>query len=300
MAVILTCRIPLPPGFRPRDILAFHSRDTQSLSESTTPASFRKGMIWDGSPACLSVVFKRGGAQAELAVDGDPSADSQARFKAMAGRMLGLANEVEAFERQYREHPVIGRLIAGQAGLRVPVAATPFEALTWAVTGQQVSVAAAVSIRRRLILALGRRHSGGLLCYPDPGQIAAQTPETLRQAGYSRAKADTLLNLARMIAGGQLPLDAWVEAVPVEDIRRCLLDVRGVGPWTVDYTLLRGFGWLDGSLHGDVAVRRGIQALTGAPEKISEKQAEAWLAEFSPWRAQLAAHLWASLSSAAY
>jgi len=300
MAAILTCRIALPAGFRPRDILAFHSRDTQALSESTAPTSFRKGMIWDGSPACLSVVFQRSGAQAELAVDGGLSADGEARFKAMARRMLGLANEVEAFERRYREHPVVGRLIAGQAGLRVPVAATPFEALTWAVTGQQVSVAAAVSIRRRLILALGRRHSGGLLCYPDPGQIAAQTPETLRQAGYSRAKADTLLNLARMIAGGQLPLDAWVEAVPVEDIRRCLLDVRGVGPWTVDYTLLRGFGWLDGSLHGDVAVRRGIQALTGAPEKISEKQAEAWLAEFSPWRAQLAAHLWASLSSAAY
>lgn len=300
MAAVLSFHMDLPAGFRPRDILAFHSRDRQALAESTTTDSFRKGMIWHGAPACLSIRFEPGRALVELAVDGDPPADGKTQLRAMATRMLGLATELEPFESQYRRHPVIGRLVASQAGLRVPAAATPFEALTWAVTGQQVSVAAAVSIRRKLIVALGKRHSGGLLCYPDPARIAAQTPDVLRLAGYSRAKADTLLNLARATASGQLNLEGSPDASFAQEIRRQLLDIRGVGPWTVDYTLLRGLGWLDGSLHGDVAVRRGIQALIGAPEKISEKQAQAWLADFSPWRALVAAHLWASLSSAAY
>lgn len=74
----------------------------------------------------------------------------------------------------------------------------------------------------------------------------------------------------------------------------------GIGPWTLNYTLLRGFGWLDGSLHGDVAVRRGLQLLLESDEKITEAEAQTWLVEFSPWRALVAAHLWAAKSTLAY
>jgi DNA-3-methyladenine glycosylase II len=63
--------------------------------------------------------------------------------------------------------------------------------------------------------------------------------------------------------------------------------------------LLRGFGWLDGSLHGDVAVRKALQMLLGQTEKINEKDAKIWLEEFSPFRALVGAHLWSSLSKLA-
>jgi len=82
-------------------------------------------------------------------------------------------------------------------------------------------------------------------------------------------------------------------------MRERLAAVRGIGPWTINYTLLRGYGWLDGSLHGDVAVRRGLRTLLGAPDKIGEHAAEAWLAEFTPWRALVAAHLWVANTTAA-
>jgi DNA-3-methyladenine glycosylase II len=97
-----------------------------------------------------------------------------------------------------------------------------------------------------------------------------------------------------------LPLDTWADTCPADEIRARLLAVRGIGPWTVNYTLLRGFGWPDGSLHGDVAVRRGLQLLLGRDDKINAAEAEDWLAEFSPWRALVAAHLWALKSAAAY
>jgi DNA-3-methyladenine glycosylase II len=57
---------------------------------------------------------------------------------------------------------------------------------------------------------------------------------------------------------------------------------------------------MDGSLHGDVAVRRNIQTLLGTTEKISADEAQVWLQEFSPWRALVAAHLWAQQSVAGY
>lgn len=296
----LHCSIPLPANFRLDDMLAFHRRDTQEIAERVSDAGLQKGILWREAAASLHISFGDGQADATLSIDGQVSNDGQSAFEAMVLRMLGSAQGIEEFEKRYHDHPQLGPLIARQPGLRVAVAATPFEALTWAVTGQQISVSAAVAIRRKLISAANVRHSGGLLCYPDARQIIGLSEATLRQAGFSSTKARTLLELAQQVADNRLPLDAWTHTLPIDEIRERLEAVRGIGPWTVNYTLLRGFGWLDGSLHGDVAVRRGLQALLGSYEKISAEEAEEWLADFSPWRALVAAHIWAAQSSAAY
>ena len=292
--------IALPAGFRAGDILAFHRRDTQELAERVTADSLHKGLLWDGIPACLNVRFAGWMASADIALDAEPARDIEPRFGTMVRRMLGLEQAVDAFEERFRDDPGIGPLISAQKGLRVPVTAMPFEALSWAVTGQQISVAAAVSLRRRLIVAAGIRHTSGMLCYPDAARLALFAEDDLRAAGFSTAKARTLLTLARQVAAGELPLDAWAETASVDVIRSSLLAVRGVGPWTVDYVLLRGFGWLDGSLHGDVAVRRGMQALLGTEGRVGEAEAKEWLARYAPWRALVAAHLWAAGTAVAY
>lgn len=290
---MLSCTIALPEGYRRQDILNFHSRDPQAVAESVEGATLRKGLAWEGRPACLTIRFAERQAEVELTLDGAHAGGASDLLESMVRRMLGLTQNIEQFEQRYREHPQLGPLIARHPGLRVPVAASPFEALTWAVTGQQVSLSAAISLRRRLIQVAGLKHSGGLACYPDAGSMANLNIEDLRQAGFSQTKARTLCTLGHMVRENQLPLQAWVaEATPVDEIRTRLLEVRGVGPWTVNYALLRGFGWLDGSLEGDAAVRRSLERLSGANEKITEEEARNWLAAFAPWRALVAAHLW--------
>ncbi len=300
MSSELHCAIELPGNFRREETLAFHRRDPQGGSERVSADRLEKGLIWDGSPARLRIHFGAARVEAELAVDGQVTANASQRLEEMLRRMLGLTQRVEDFERTFGEHPRLGRLIADRPGLRVAVAATPFEALSWAVIGQQISVSAAVAVRRRLIEAVGIRHSGGLLCAPGAEEVATLSGEALRAAGCSETKARTLTDIAEQAASGELPLGEWATDSPASEIGQRLIAVRGIGPWTVSYTLLRGFGWLDGSLHGDVAVRRGLQLLLEREEKVSAQEAEEWLAEFSPWRALVAAHLWAVKSAAAY
>lgn len=288
--------LSLPSSYRPTDILAFHRRDSQEIAERVGESSLEKGMVWHGIPARLSIRFRAGEAEADLSIEGRCSGYPE--FESMVRRMLGFTQNIGEFEARFSSHPQLGRLIAERPGLRVPVAAKPFEALTWAVTGQQISVAAATTLRRKLILAANVRHSSGLLCYPDADQIAGLSENALHQAGFSAAKTNTLLTLSKLVADNKLPLDGWAQAnPPVDTIREQLDAVRGIGPWTVNYTLLRGFGWLDGSLHGDNAVRRGLQALLGLPSRINERDAMRWLSQFSPWRALACAHIWASLSA---
>ncbi|MDQ7988269.1 MAG: base excision DNA repair protein [Candidatus Dactylopiibacterium sp.] len=290
-----SCVLPLPEGFRARDLFAFHGRDASALAETVQAGSLRKGIVWQGRPAVLMLTLTPAEARATLT---GAAGEGEARaLLPLVRRMLGLAQAVETFEATHAAHAQIGALIARQRGLRVPATATPFEALSWAITGQQISLAAALSLRRRLILACGLR-ADGLGCYPDAAAILALAPAALREAGFSAAKAATLRTVATAVADGALPLDDWSEALPSDAAQR-LLACRGVGPWTVDYTLLRGFGWLDGSLHGDAAVRRALQRVLGLDARPDAETTRRWLLPFAPWRALVGAHLWASLADGA-
>ncbi|QKV52331.1 DNA-3-methyladenine glycosylase family protein [Comamonas antarctica] len=281
--------LALPVNFRVHELLAFHARDREALAEQVAADTLRKGLWRQGRPVCLQIDFLPGRARVRWDAEGLPAQD----VLPLVQRMLGLTQDIGRFEAQWAAHPLLGPVLQRQSGLRVPLAGTPFEALAWAIMGQQISVAAAVSLRRRLILAADLRHPGGLYCHPQADAVLALGLESLRAAGLSQGKAQSLLAVAEAVRAGRLPLDAWAAApqLSVEQIRTALLAIKGIGPWTVNYTLLRGFGWLDGSLHGDVAVRRGIERLL--QEDVDMARAEAWLAPFAPWRALVAAHLWA-------
>lgn len=289
---------PLPEDFRPTTVLAFHGRDVQQVAERLDGQTLQKGLLWQSQPARLSITFAGRQAIAELQMDGDCEPAAPTQWRSMVRRMLGLDQPIAEFERCHGQHPHLGPLINRQRGLRVPVTTTPFEAVTWAITGQQISLSAAISIRRKLIVHIGRRHSSGLYCFPDATALADLDAATLRSAGYSRAKADTLLTISRLTAQNLLPLHDAQSAPPMAEISAQLQAIRGIGPWTIHYSLLRGFGFLDGSLHGDVAVRRGLQQLLQHPDKLSEVFTRQWLEPFSPWRALVAAHLWAGSAAA--
>lgn len=289
-----SCHITLPQGFRTDDMVAYHLRDPLRLSEKYENGVLIKGLVWDGQPARLALKFKGDSLAARL--DAGDTAGTSQRLEALLYRMLGLNQDIAAFEQAFQDHPQLGPVLQRQRGLRVPVAATPYEALLWAVIGQQISVQAAVAIRRRFIQAAACRHTGDLWCHPDATATVTLSSDTLRAAGLSATKAATIQAISRAVIEGTLPLDEWTAGTPAAPIREHLLRLKGIGPWTADYTLLRGYGWLDGSLHGDAAVRRSLRQLTASDQALNQNYTRDWLAGFAPWRALAAAHLWASKS----
>jgi len=184
-------------------------------------------------------------------------------------------------------------VIARHPGLRIVQSATIFEALTWAIIGQQINLTFAIALRRTLIEQAGRAHSSGLWCYPEAADVARLDIEQLTSRKFSRSKADTILRVARMVEDGALSLERARD--PLE-VGRELLAIKGIGPWTVNYVLLRGYGYPDCSLHGDVAVRAALHHLTCSLERPGMLEAEHLLARYQPHRTMAAAYLWASLS----
>jgi DNA-3-methyladenine glycosylase II len=284
--------LALPPGYRRQDALAFHGRDAHGLAEQVEGAHIRKGVLLDGVPAVLDL--RLGDGQARCAVE---TADARVlpRAREALASMLGLRIDPAAFAKLVADDALFAPLVAREPGLRVIQAPTVFEALTWAIIGQQINLTFAIALRRTFIEQAGRVHDSGLWCYPEAGDVARLDIEQLTSRKFSRAKAETLLRLARLVADGELELELDPSGDPAE-IGERLLAVKGIGPWTVNYALLRGYGYPDCSLHGDVAVRAAIERLLGSGARPSIAEAEAFLQAYSPQRTMAAAYLWSSLN----
>jgi DNA-3-methyladenine glycosylase II len=273
------------------DVLAFHARDAEGVAEQVSAAGLRKGVMLDGVPVLFEVAFAPATAVCTLVADG-PLPLSAA--DAVPG-MLGLRIDPAPFAAAVRDDPLLGPLVTHTPGLRIVQAASVFEALTWAIIGQQINLSFAIALRRTLILQAGRQHSSGLWCYPEAADVAALDLAALTSRKFSRAKAETILRLAQLVVSGELSL---ARDVPVAEVVPALLAMKGIGPWTVNYALLRGYGYADCSLQGDVAVRSALQRLLGEDVKPDIARTEAWLKQYAPYRTMVAAYLWDSLSQA--
>ncbi|REG85076.1 DNA-3-methyladenine glycosylase family protein [Marinomonas pollencensis] len=292
----------LPSDFNKQDFIAFHHRDEHEVAERYADNVIEKGLIWGAYPARLCFDFNDvNRVQVSLHCDAEKASIDSAKLSQLADHMLGLDQRIEAFERFCsRQNTPFSHLVQQQKGLRIPQSASPFEAFSWAIIGQQISVKAAISIRRRFIQTFGMEHSSGLLCYPTAESLQHATPESLQASGLSNSKAATLLLLAEHICQQKLVWPSQLDHTIIGAFSKQLLALKGIGPWTVSYGLLRGFGWLDGSLHGDVAVRRHLSSLLATPTVMDAKATEQWLADYAPWRALAGAHLWAMGSASGY
>lgn len=292
--------LDLPAGYRTQDVLAFHSRDPEGIAEQVKPAGLRKGVLLDGTPVLLEVDFCPDAARCLVDADGDITPALLAHACQALLNILGLRIDPGAFAAFVRDDPALGPVVARQPGLRIVQSATVFEALTWAIIGQQINLPFAIALRRTFIGLAGRPHSSGLWCYPEAPDVARLALDDLTSRKFSRSKAETLLRVAQLVADGSLVLDRVLDnARTVAELVQELLAVKGIGPWTVNYALLRGYGYPDCSLEGDVAIRTAFHRLLGGETRPDIPATQRLLERYAPHRTMAAAYLWASLSDQA-
>ena len=286
--------LQLPEGFRTADVLAYHGRDPLSVMEQVEGQTLRKALRVDGGDRVLELSFC--GREVLGAVAGGPvSAGGLAQLRRQAIRMLGMEADPLPFERSVTGNPGFHALVATRPGLRIPLTADVWESLVWAILGQQVNLAFAYTLRRRLAEHCGGEPGPhGLRTHPTPEAVAALAPEALLPLQFSRSKAAYVTGVARLVADGSLPLETFPDLEAAEAAAR-LSSVRGIGPWTTHYVLMRGCGFPDCVPLGDAGLTLALQRHHGLDHRPDAKETAALMAPFAPFRSLATFHLWASL-----
>ncbi len=226
---------------------------------------------------------------------------SQSRVKLSFSPSLGAASgAVIATVRRWLDLDAAPDTIAetlaglpGEPGLRLPGSVDAFELAVRAVLGQQVTVAGARTLARRLV----ERFGGDVetpwpdvhRTFPQPSTLADVPIERIAELGIIRSRVGAIQALARDW-DGIAPL-LRIGAAPEALVER-LCALPGIGPWTAHYIAMRALGWPDAFPPGDVAALKAMRQLfsTGTP-RAAQAHAESW----RPWRAYALLRLWNSL-----
>ncbi len=158
-----------------------------------------------------------------------------------------------------------------------------FGTIVRAIVGQQISARAATSIDARVRAQAGTPHEpSALLALGEPG---------LREAGLSGVKARYVLNLARAVVDGQVPLDRfheWDDAAIVAN----LTAIKGVGPWTAEMFLIFGLLRPDVLSVGDLGIRVGFRNHFGLDELPGPAECIRLAEPLRPYRTVAMWYLW--------
>ena len=291
-------RLSLPHGFRPEYALAYHGRDRLSLSERVVGRTIAKTVWVDGAAHVLEIDLSHCdepvSPRAEISMDGDVL--STEAVERLVSRMLGLGSDPEGFEALVAPRADAARLVGSRRGMRIPLTADIFDAVCWAVIGQQINLTFAAALRRAVIERAGVRHAAsGLYAHPAPAGVAALEVEDLTSLRFSRSKASYLIGVARHIVAGDLSLEA-LALDPAGEAEAALVALRGIGTWTARYIMLRGFGFPDMAPIGDSGLATALQRLHGLAVRPDIQAQEASMRAFAPYRSLATTHLWASLA----
>ncbi|MGA1836408.1 AlkA N-terminal domain-containing protein [Herbiconiux sp. 11R-BC] len=217
----------------------------------------------------------------------ESSTDDSAILHEIAGTVrswLDLDTDTRPIAEHLRHDPIIGPLVDANPGLRIPSYPDGFEAIVMTVLGQQVSLAAGRTFGGRLVAAYGAPGPAGLIHFPTPEALADVTAiELAARVGLTGARARTVVAVAKAFAGGL----SLVRGGHTSEFRAQLLDLPGIGPWTVDFLAVRALADPDAFTPGDLILRR---ALAGVTAREATEVAESW----RPWRAYALSYLWAS------
>lgn len=171
----------------------------------------------------------------------------------------------------------------GRVGYPLPRVREPgYETLLRTIVGQQVSVAAAASVWRKLEAQLGQG------CAPEV--LLARDFDTLRACGLSRQKQGYARSLAELVVSGAIDL----HALPADDEEAIaqLVRIKGIGRWSAEIYLLFAEGRPDIWPAGDLAVQIEVGRILGLPERPSEKLTRAVAERWRPHRGAAAIMAW--------
>jgi 3-methyladenine DNA glycosylase/8-oxoguanine DNA glycosylase len=170
--------IALPADYHAASVLAYHGRDPAGPAEWQQGLQLRKGLLLHG--AAVEVQLRFAPDSLLVRVCGAASHDWPALLPVVAQavqRMAGLGGQRDIWRQLATRLPDAARLLDNKPALWLPLTAEPFEALCWAIIGQQINLSFATALRRSLIQLAGVPIAGStLLAHPGPAQVAALLP----------------------------------------------------------------------------------------------------------------------------
>lgn len=202
--------------------------------------------------------------------------------------MPTFADKLKAAETHLaRADRTLARLIRaiGPCALR-PLRWSPYESLTRAIAHQQLNGRAAQTILDRFVALYPERR------FPEPHEVLATHFARLRSVGFSRNKVTAIRDVAAKTRAGIVPTRAQARRLDDEELILRLVEIYGVGRWTVEMLLIFTLGRLDVLPVDDFGIQSGFRAAYRLGRKPTQADFRRVTECWQPFRSVGSWYLW--------
>lgn len=197
-----------------------------------------------------------------------------------------------------RQDKVLHQLVQNYYGLRIIRIPDLFEALTWAIIGQQINLPFAYTLKKRFVEQFGEKlvYEGTVFwLYPAFDKIAAIDINELRSLQFTTRKAEYIIEVAKAMATGQVTKESLRHMNDRQHVQKTLLGIRGVGLWTADYVMMKCFADPAAFPVADVGLQNALKSRLGLQRKPTVDEIMDLGANWEGWQAYATFYLWRSL-----
>ncbi|WP_320939012.1 DNA-3-methyladenine glycosylase [Lysinibacillus capsici] len=205
-----------------------------------------------------------------------------------------LDNDLTPFYEMANTDPLLKIPAQKYSGLRVIGIPDLFEALCWGVLGQQINLAFAYTLKRQFVESFGDSiewNGKKYWIFPPYERIAQLTPTDLAAIKMTVKKSEYIIGIARLMANGDLSKEQ-LKKLDFKEAEKSLIKIRGIGPWTANYVLMRCLRFQTAFPIDDVGLINSIKSLRNMNRKPTKEEILELSEPWKNWESYATFYLW--------
>ena len=209
-----------------------------------------------------------------------------------------LDYDIDQFYSGSSEDVLLKELVKNYRGLRIIGIPDLFEALCWAILGQQITLSFAYTLKKRFVECYGESLSfehEDYWIFPNAHVIAKLHVEELKELQFSTRKAEYIIDIAKAISNGLLSKEELLTLNDYHLVKKRLVAQRGIGPWTADYVMMKCLHFPNAFPIGDVGLHNAIKVQARLERKPTLEELTAISMNWKGFEAYATFYLWRSL-----
>jgi DNA-3-methyladenine glycosylase II len=292
-----TLSIKTPAIFSFKECVKFLGRSKDECLFSVENEKVRKLFIIDEIPILIEFYAKNKDFLELKFLNLFPTGDQISAINNYMENWLGLNYELQHFYEMAKGDKILGPLVKKYFGLRLIGIPDFYEAICWAIIGQQINLGFAYSVKKNLVERFGTKYEFEGKYYfqfPDPEKVISISKSTLSELKFSRQKTAYIQAISKSIVDQTFDIE-YLKKLDYSDAKKELMTLHGIGNWSADYILMKTF------LHPQAFPIQdaGLQNALKKQIDISQKPSIEKILEIAkPWKgfeAYATFYLWRSL-----
>jgi len=288
--------IPTPPEFSAKLCFEFLLRSPKELLHRVEGDRVLKLLKVGDKPVLFSVKPESRGLRVQLLTP-NTGKGITSTIRQYVRYWFDLETDLKPFYQLAKADPLLKDLVKRYAGYRIIGQPELYESLVWAVLGQQINLSFAYQLKQRMVETYGPHVSFNgqtYYAFPAPADMMKVPAEDLLALQFSRQKAAYTIGISAAFAQGELSTDL-IAALPFQEAKEKLIQVKGIGNWTANYALMKSFRYPEAFPLEDAGLHNAIKNKLGLRAKPSVTRVKTLFKRYRGWEAYATLYLWKSL-----